>query len=77
MNQCDEKHRSPTPKHAATAGIWRHEREGISYPWVVMLSDCTAGLDDDEQRATLENVIQQFGDVLSASDVLALLDAGD
>jgi hypothetical protein len=34
MNQCDEKHRSPTPKHAATAGIWRHEREGISYPSV-------------------------------------------
>src|SRR5688572_10012631 len=32
MNQCDETHRSPTPKHAATAGIWRHEREGISYP---------------------------------------------
>jgi len=32
MNQCDEKQRSPTPKHAATAGIWRHEREGISYP---------------------------------------------
>src|SRR5258708_4308210 len=31
MNQCDEKHRSPTPKHAATAGIWRHEREGISF----------------------------------------------
>jgi ureidoacrylate peracid hydrolase len=40
---------------------------------VVMLSDCTAALSDDEQRATLENVIQQFGDVLTADEVLALL----
>jgi ureidoacrylate peracid hydrolase len=42
---------------------------------VVMLSDCTAALSDDEQRATLENVIQQFGDVLTADEVIALLDA--
>ena len=41
---------------------------------VVLISDCTAALSDDEQRATLENVIQQFGDVLSAEDALALLD---
>jgi ureidoacrylate peracid hydrolase len=41
---------------------------------VVLLSDCTAALSDDEQRATLENVIQQFGDVLSAGEALALLD---
>jgi ureidoacrylate peracid hydrolase len=41
---------------------------------VVMLSDCTAALSDDEQRATLENVIQQFGDVLSADETLARLD---
>jgi ureidoacrylate peracid hydrolase len=40
---------------------------------VVMLSDCTAALSDDEQRATLENVIQQFGDVLTANEALALL----
>jgi ureidoacrylate peracid hydrolase len=40
---------------------------------VVMLSDCTAALSDDEQRGTLENVIQQFGDVLSADEALALL----
>ena len=40
---------------------------------VVMLSDCTAALSDDEQRATLENVIQQFGDVLSADEVLTRL----
>jgi len=39
---------------------------------VVLLSDCTAALSDDEQRATLENVIQQFGDVLTADEVLAL-----
>jgi len=40
---------------------------------VVMLSDCTAALSDDEHRATLENVIQQFGDVLSADEALALV----
>ena len=40
---------------------------------VVVLSDCTAALSDDEQRATLENVIQQFGDVLTADEALALL----
>jgi ureidoacrylate peracid hydrolase len=40
---------------------------------VVLLSDCTAALSDDEQRATLENVIQQFGDVLSAEEALRLL----
>jgi len=40
---------------------------------VVMLSDCTAALSDDEQRATLENVIQQFGDVLTADEALGLL----
>jgi ureidoacrylate peracid hydrolase len=40
---------------------------------VVLLSDCTAALSDDEQRATLENVIQQFGDVLSSGEVLERL----
>jgi ureidoacrylate peracid hydrolase len=40
---------------------------------VVLISDCTAALSDDEQRATLENMIQQFGDVLSADEALALL----
>jgi ureidoacrylate peracid hydrolase len=40
---------------------------------VVLLSDCTAALSDDEQRATLENVIQQFGDVLTADQALTLL----
>ena len=40
---------------------------------VVMLSDCTAALSDDEQRATLENVIQQFGDVMTSDEVLQIL----
>ena len=40
---------------------------------VVLLSDCTAALSEDEQRGTLENVIQQFGDVRSANEALALL----
>ena len=41
---------------------------------VVLLSDCTAALSDDEHRATLENVIQQFGDVLTAQETFTLLD---
>jgi ureidoacrylate peracid hydrolase len=40
---------------------------------VVMLSDCTAALSDDEHRATLETFIQQFGDVLTADEALAIL----
>jgi ureidoacrylate peracid hydrolase len=40
---------------------------------VVLLSDCTAALSDEEHLATLENVIQQFGDVLTAREALALL----
>jgi ureidoacrylate peracid hydrolase len=42
---------------------------------VVFLSDCTAALSDEEHRATLENVIQQFGDVRTAGEVLALLES--
>ena len=41
---------------------------------VVMLSDCTAALSDDEHRATLETFIQQFGDVLTGAEAVALLD---
>ena len=40
---------------------------------VVMLSDCTAALSDAEHLATLENVIQQFGDVLTADQALRIL----
>lgn len=41
---------------------------------VVLLSDCTAALSDEEHRATLENVIQQFGDVLTADEAIKLFD---
>jgi ureidoacrylate peracid hydrolase len=39
---------------------------------VVMLSDCTAALSDEEHLATLENMIQQFGDVRTSDEVLTL-----
>jgi ureidoacrylate peracid hydrolase len=41
---------------------------------VVMLSDCTAALSDEEHLATLENMIQQFGDVRTADEALSLFD---
>ncbi|MBV9632426.1 MAG: cysteine hydrolase [Xanthobacteraceae bacterium] len=41
---------------------------------VVMVSDCCATLSDDEHRASLETIIQQFGDVLAGEEVLARLD---
>lgn len=40
---------------------------------VVMLSDCTAALSDDEHLATLETIIQQFGDVMTAAETVAAL----
>jgi ureidoacrylate peracid hydrolase len=40
---------------------------------VVMVSDCCAALSDDEHRATLETMIQQFGDVMTAEEVLTAL----
>ncbi len=40
---------------------------------VVMVADCCAALSDDEHRATLETFIQQFGDVMTAAEVLAVL----
>lgn len=39
----------------------------------VMLSDCCAALSDEEHRATLETFIQQFGDVMTADEVLTAL----
>lgn len=42
---------------------------------VVMVSDCCAALSDEEHRDALETVIQNFGDVLTADEVLARLDA--
>jgi ureidoacrylate peracid hydrolase len=40
---------------------------------VVMVEDCNAALSDDEHRSALENVIQQFGDVMTADEVIAVL----
>lgn len=42
---------------------------------VVMVADCCAALSDDEHRATLESMIQQFGDVMTAGEVLDRLRA--
>ena len=42
---------------------------------VVMVDDCCAALSDREHLATLENMIQQFADVLSGDEVLALMHA--
>lgn len=41
---------------------------------VVMVSDCLAALSDHEHQAALENIIQQFGDVLTRQEVVARLD---
>jgi ureidoacrylate peracid hydrolase len=41
----------------------------------VMLSDCCAALSDDEHRATLETIFQQFGDVSTADEALRKLTA--
>jgi ureidoacrylate peracid hydrolase len=40
---------------------------------VVLVEDCCAALSDDEHRSALENIIQQFGDVMTADEVLARL----
>ena len=40
---------------------------------VVLVEDCSAALSDDEHRSALENVIQQFGDVMTSDEVLARL----
>lgn len=44
---------------------------------VVMLSDCCAALSDDEHRAALETIIQQFGDVLTGDETVEKLSRGD
>jgi ureidoacrylate peracid hydrolase len=43
---------------------------------VVMLSDCCAALSDDEHRSALENIIQQFGDVMTSDVALDKLAKG-
>ena len=39
----------------------------------VMISYCCAALSDDEHRSALENIIQQFGDVMTADETLTAL----
>jgi ureidoacrylate peracid hydrolase len=39
----------------------------------VMVEDCCAALSNDEHRAALENMIQQFGDVMTGAEALARL----
>jgi ureidoacrylate peracid hydrolase len=39
----------------------------------VMLSDCTAAASDDEHRATLENMIRSFADVMTGAQALSVL----
>ena len=41
----------------------------------VIVSDCCAALSDEEHRATLETFIQQFGDVMTADEVLERMPA--
>jgi ureidoacrylate peracid hydrolase len=41
----------------------------------IMVEDCCAALSDDEHRAALENMIQQFGDVMTSQEVVARLSA--
>jgi ureidoacrylate peracid hydrolase len=41
-----------------------------------MLSDCCAALSDDEHRSALENIIQQFGDVMTSDEALDRLAKG-
>jgi len=40
---------------------------------VVLVSDCCAALSDREHQATLESIIQQFGDVMDTDEVLQRL----
>lgn len=40
---------------------------------VTMLSDCCAALSDEEHRSALENIIQQFGNVMSSDEALDMM----
>jgi len=42
---------------------------------VVMVADACAALSDEEHRGALENIIQQFGDVMTVDEVVAALRA--
>jgi len=40
---------------------------------VTLLSDCCGALSDDEHRSAMENIIQQFGNVLTSQQALEML----
>ena len=40
---------------------------------VTLLSDCCGALSDDEHRSAMENIIQQFGNVLTSKQALEML----
>lgn len=40
---------------------------------VTLLSDCCAALSDEEHRGALENIVQQFGNVLTSDEALAMM----
>lgn len=42
---------------------------------VTLLSDCCAALSDQEHLAAMENIIQQFGNVMSSTEALEMLEA--
>ena len=39
----------------------------------VVIEDCCAALSDTEHQSTLENVIQQFGDVMTVDEIMKVL----
>lgn len=49
-------------------------RDGMMLDFkIVMVEDCCAALSDDEHQATLESIIQQFGDVRTSESILEIL----
>jgi len=38
-----------------------------------MVEDCCAALSDEEHRSALENMIQQFGDVMTTDEIITVL----
>jgi ureidoacrylate peracid hydrolase len=38
-----------------------------------LIEDCCAALSDNEHQGALENIIQQFGDVMTAGEVVVRL----
>ncbi|MGI9131330.1 MAG: isochorismatase family protein [Candidatus Nanopelagicaceae bacterium] len=49
-------------------------RDGMMLDFkIVMVEDCCAALSDDEHQATLESIIQHFGDVRTSESILEIL----